>query len=699
MIQTATIKKSLPLTLKGVNIDGYGKKYSGKVRDYYVTDGVRILITTDRQSAFDVNLGFIPYKGSVLNRLSAFWFTKTAHIVPNHLIAVPDPNVMIARDCRPIPVEMVVRGYISGVTKTSIWYSYERGERLIYGLRFPEGLRKNQRLPEPVITPTTHGGGKGGHDERLTREEIIRRGIVPEKLYRQMERSAISLFKFGSKWAKRHGLILVDTKYEFGLYKGKLLLMDEVHTPDSSRFWKADSYETRFKKGLEPENFDKEFLRLWYVNHGYRGDGEPPAMPESLAVALSKRYQDVYEKLTGTRFSVPAYPAETRVVTSINGYFGKKVPHHHVGKSRKRLTYKQSGVNYDAFDKWKKLSQQLGARTARNLHAFGGKELAGSRGESAYVWEEQNCYRAFVVEGLGTKNLVADEMQKLSGKSYYRELAQDTVAMIVNDMITLGALPQVVNAYFAVGSSDWFGDETRISDLVRGWQHACMLAGAAWGGGETPVLKGVISPEAIDLAGSAVGVIKPKRNLLTGDMIRAGDAIVCIQSSGIHANGLTLARSIAGRLPKGYRTPLPSGISYGEALLTPTHIYVQLLRSLQRSGIDLHYAVNVTGHGWRKLMRARENFTYVIGKTPDVPEIFRFLQQQSGLSDSEMYGTFNMGVGFVLYAPLVQCKKVIRIAGENGLYAWISGHVEQGAKAVHLADKGIVFSADTLDIR
>lgn len=699
MLTSQTIKKALPHTLTGVSLEGYGKKFSGKVRDYYVTDGVRILITTDRQSAFDVNLGYIPYKGAVLNQLSAFWFTKTKQIVPNHMLAVPDPNVMIVRDCLPIPVEMVVRGYISGVTKTSIWYSYEKGERIIYRLRFPDGLRKNQKLPDPVITPTTHGSGKGGHDERLTRDEIIKQGIVSKKLYHQMEHASIALFKFGSNWAKKHGLILVDTKYEFGLYKGKLMLIDEIHTPDSSRFWKADTYAARFRAGLEPENFDKEFLRLWYVRHGYQGDGKPPVMPTHLAVALSKRYIAVYEKLTGMRFGFFPYPADARVAKSVSTYFRSAIPNSHESKPVKHLTYKQSGVDYDAFDKWKKKSQELGISTASNLHSFGAKELAASRGESAYIWEEKDGYRAFVIEGLGTKNLVADEMRERTGKSYYRELAQDTVAMIVNDMITLGALPEVVNAYFAVGDSVWFEDIKRITDLLLGWQHACKLAGAVWGGGETPVLKDVISRGAIDLAGSAIGIIRPKKNLLTGKKIRAGDAIICIESSGIHANGITLARTIAGRLPEGYRTKLPSGVSYGEALMTPTHIYVPLIRSLQKAGADLHYAVNVTGHGWRKLMRAREEFSYVIEKTPDAAEIFRFIQKHSGLSDAEMYGTFNMGVGFVLYAPPKECAKIIRIAKKNRLRAWVCGHIEKGEKAVRFTDCGITFSSQSLGIR
>lgn len=310
--------------LKTINLPEYGKKLHGKVRDFYIKDGIRVIITTDRQSAFDVVLGHIPYKGAVLNLLSSFWFDTTSDIVPNHKIAVPHPNVLIAHNTNPIPIEMIVRGYISGVTKTSIWYSYEQGERLIYDIRFPEGLKKNQRLPKPVITPTTHGGGKGGHDERLTREEIIKRNIVPKKLYEQMEKAALALFDRGTKICKKHGLILVDTKYEFGLYKGKLMLIDEIHTPDSSRFWIAKTYPSRFLRGLEPENFDKEFLRLWYAKRGYRGDGKPPKMNKQLIVDLATRYMSVYEKISEKKFKPYTYPVEEAIRKQIKNYMGRK---------------------------------------------------------------------------------------------------------------------------------------------------------------------------------------------------------------------------------------------------------------------------------------------------------------------------------------------------------------------------------------
>lgn len=313
MVSREKILESLPKVLKGLDLPDLGQKMSGKVRDVWVDGERRITVTTDRQSAFDRMLGYIPFKGTVLNELAGWWFEQTADIVPNHVIKVPDPNALISHNTQMIPVEMVVRGYMSGVTNTSIWGSYERGEREIYGLKFPDGLRKNDSLPHPVITPTTHGSGKGGHDERLTRRQILEQGLVSTTLYDQMERVALELFAFGSKRARERGLVLVDTKYEFGLYKGKLMLIDEIHTPDSSRFWKADTYEARRAAGEEPENFDKEFIRLWYAKAGYTGEGEPPAMDPELAVAASQHYIRAYEMLTGNTFEGYDYPIAERV--------------------------------------------------------------------------------------------------------------------------------------------------------------------------------------------------------------------------------------------------------------------------------------------------------------------------------------------------------------------------------------------------
>lgn len=317
MVYTKTITAAIPVTLKTIDIHNSAKKYQGKVRDFWIKGNKRILVTTDRLSAFDVILGFIPFKGALLNLLSEFWFKKTKQIIANHMISVPDPNVMIAYNCKPISVEMVVRGYMTGVTKTSIWYSYNRGDRIIYGIKFPDGLKKNQKLPKPVITPTTHGGGKSGHDDRLTREEIIKHKLVPSKLYSKMEKVALKLYQYGSKLCDRCGLVLVDTKYEFGLHRGKLMLIDEIHTPDSTRFWLSKTYKARIKKGLEPENFDKEFLRLWYAKKGYLGDGPPPSMPKDLIIAVAKRYIAVYEKITGKNFEPVSYPLEKNILNNL----------------------------------------------------------------------------------------------------------------------------------------------------------------------------------------------------------------------------------------------------------------------------------------------------------------------------------------------------------------------------------------------
>jgi phosphoribosylaminoimidazole-succinocarboxamide synthase len=317
MLTCEDIIAAIPHALSGADLPGLGPKLRGKVRDIYRRDGQRILITTDRLSAFDRVLGLVPYKGQVLNQLSAFWFEATRHIVPNHVLSVPDPNVTIARECRPYPVEVIVRGYITGVTTTSLWYHYERGARELYGLRLPDGLRKNDPLSRPIITPTTKA--ESGHDERLTRDEIIARGLVAADTWEQIEAAALALFAYGQEVARRAGLILVDTKYEFGEWQGRPMLIDEVHTPDSSRFWRAESYAERLAAGLEPENFDKEFIRLWYAERGYRGDGDPPPWPTELAVQASLRYIRVYEMLTGQGFVPAAYPAGPRIQAALEG--------------------------------------------------------------------------------------------------------------------------------------------------------------------------------------------------------------------------------------------------------------------------------------------------------------------------------------------------------------------------------------------
>ncbi len=293
-------------------------KISGKVRDWYpLTDNRRLLVTTDRLSAFDRILTSIPFKGQVLNQLSAWWFENTTDIIQNHIIQVPDPNAVTVKDAQPLKVEVIVRGYITGVTKTALWYRYALGERDIYGYSFPNNLRKNQELPEAIITPTTKGG-PGSHDERLSCAEVTGTNLVNEDDWEKIQRAALQLFKYGQAVASKAGLILVDTKYEFGkLDNGDVILIDEVHTPDSSRFWNADSYNERFESSQEPENFDKEFIRLAYSARGFVGDGEVPDMPEDLWVSASEKYISIYEKITGNQFIPGSYPVNQRLENNL----------------------------------------------------------------------------------------------------------------------------------------------------------------------------------------------------------------------------------------------------------------------------------------------------------------------------------------------------------------------------------------------
>ena len=313
------------MVLKTVDLPFLGKKEQGKVRDIYTKDGEKILITTDRISAFDRVLGFIPCKGQILNQLSQFWFEKTKSCIPNHMISVPDPNVMIGKLCRPIPIEIVVRGYITGVTKTSLWYNYNLGKRFLYGYRFPDGLKKNQKLSEPILTPTTRATAVGGHDEPIDRQTILDRKIIDARLYNLVEKTAIALFKKGTQICEKAGLILVDTKYEFGLDNGKLTLIDEIHTPDSSRFWVKETYKERIEKGLEPENFDKEFFRIWFVKQGYNGQGTPPKLTEDFTRQVSRRYIKTYEMLTGKGLVKDNRPIADRIRQNLSRYYANVV--------------------------------------------------------------------------------------------------------------------------------------------------------------------------------------------------------------------------------------------------------------------------------------------------------------------------------------------------------------------------------------
>lgn len=364
-----------------------------------------------------------------------------------------------------------------------------------------------------------------------------------------------------------------------------------------------------------------------------------------------------------------------------------------------KISYSSTGVNYNVMDPVKKLAQAAGQQTSKNLLNFGAKEVGSSRGESAYVWEEEDSYRTLVIEGLGTKNLVADKMAKITGKTYYEKVAQDTVAAIVNDIITVGAMPQVINAYFGSGGPQWFSDTKRSQALVEGWAKACESAGVTWGGGETPGLAGIINPDTVDLAGACTGIIKPKSRLIVGNKLQKEDAILLIESSGIHANGLSLARAVAEKLPQGYATKLPDGNMYGEVLLAPAHIYVKLIQDLLDRGVDIHYMVNITGHGWRKLMRANLDFTYLITQAPPIPPIFNFIQEHSGSTDEEMYGNFNMGTGFAVYLPANQVATAEKIAREHNLQSWNAGIIQEGEKQVIIEPNNITFKSSSLDLR
>ncbi|MFH2028609.1 MAG: phosphoribosylaminoimidazolesuccinocarboxamide synthase [Nanoarchaeota archaeon] len=312
MISDEIIKEQIKFTLKETDLSGLGEKYKGKVRDVYVSDDKVFLISTDRQSAFDRNLANIPFKGQVLTQTSAFWFEHTKDIVKNHVIDVPDPNVVVCKKMKVFPVEFVVRGYITGVTSTAAWTAYSKGERKFCGNILPEGMKKNQKFDKPIITPTTKSDE---HDEKISAEEIVSRGLMTQEQWDYVADKALKLFERGTEIATNNGLILVDTKYEFGYDEdGEIYLIDEIHTPDSSRYWIKESYGEKFAKGEEPENIDKEFLRLWFKEHcdPYKDETLPDA-PEELVIELSKRYIQLFEMITGEEFEAEAGDVSQRI--------------------------------------------------------------------------------------------------------------------------------------------------------------------------------------------------------------------------------------------------------------------------------------------------------------------------------------------------------------------------------------------------
>jgi phosphoribosylformylglycinamidine cyclo-ligase len=364
----------------------------------------------------------------------------------------------------------------------------------------------------------------------------------------------------------------------------------------------------------------------------------------------------------------------------------------------KKLDYHQS-VDYSQADPLKILAQKQGLETARNM-PFGYNEVSGTRGESAYVFQMGEQWGALVQEGLGTKSVIAQAVYESTGSaSGFRNVAQDTVACIINDLVSVGATPVVLNAYWSSSSYEWLTDKKLAEDFIKGWRQACDMAGVTWGGGETQSLSGVVAEGALEFAGSAFGVIRQEKHLVQGKKLKAGDAIVLVESTGPHANGISLIRQIAEQLPEGYQTKLSSGQTLGGAALEPSHIYASLVKELQAAEIDIHYLSNITGHGWRKLMRASEPFSYVMSEIPPAHEIFDFIAEQSGNSIEEMYGNYNMGAGYAVYVPADQASKVLGIAAEENLKAWIAGEVKEGPKQVIIKPKDITFAGDSLEMR
>jgi phosphoribosylformylglycinamidine cyclo-ligase len=362
-----------------------------------------------------------------------------------------------------------------------------------------------------------------------------------------------------------------------------------------------------------------------------------------------------------------------------------------------KLSYHKS-VNYSIADPAKVLAQKEGQATAKNL-PYGFKEVEGTRGESAYVFNMGDMYGALVQEGLGTKSLIAQSIYKDTGKSYFADIAKDTVATFVNDLISVGATPVVSNAYWSSSSYDWLADKKLTTDFIKGWRAACDEAGIAWGGGETQSLSGIIQEGVLELAGSAFGVIKDKKRLMQSSNLKAGDSILLIESSGVHANGISLLREIVKNLKNGYQTKLSDGSLFGETILAPTHLYAKLLQEFFDDGLELHYLSNLTGHGWRKLMRAANEFSYVINEVPEPAPLFDFIAEHAGNDEKEMYGNYNMGAGYAVYLPKEDAAKAQKIATKIGFKSWIAGSVEKGPKQVVIKPKNIIFEEKSLEVR
>lgn len=368
-------------------------------------------------------------------------------------------------------------------------------------------------------------------------------------------------------------------------------------------------------------------------------------------------------------------------------------------KKIKRDPYAQAGVDYKNLDAAKKLAQKSSITTSKYLQELGFAEVSESRGESAFVWDQSDMYMASALECLGTKSLVADEMYKLTGKSYYDIIAQDTVATVINDLAASGAKPLALHAFWGLYNDEWLLDKKRTGDFIKGWKTACELSGVTWGGGETPSLTGVIQKGSVVLAASATGIIKPKSRLINCDDLKQNDRIILVKSNGVNANGISLARVVARKLKQGYATKMPSGQMYGEGILTQSNLYSKLIQNLLNGEINIHYVSNITGHGLRKIMRATKKLSYVVEKLFIPQEIFTFIQEKAELSDYDAYDTYNMGQDYAIFVPDKQVKKTQEIIKKTGFESIDAGYIEKGPRQVVIQPKKITYTAETLNLR
>jgi phosphoribosylformylglycinamidine cyclo-ligase len=367
-------------------------------------------------------------------------------------------------------------------------------------------------------------------------------------------------------------------------------------------------------------------------------------------------------------------------------------------RARASTSYSAAGVDYDALDAGKRMAMAKALSTSSLLEARGGRALDASRGEPAFVFEHGGETLAFVVEGLGTKSIIARHVLEGQGIDRFDAVAYDTVAAILNDLCCVGALPLVVNAYFATGASEWYLQEQRLASLLEGWRSACARAGCVWGGGESPSLPGMLAEHDIELAGAAVGAVPAGRSPILGERLGVGDEIVLVASSGLHANGASLARLVAERLPDGYATLLADGATFGEALLEPSVMYVPLIAALLEAEIDVTYLSHVTGHGLLKLMRPAKELSYRVERLPEVPPVLSFLAEHAGMDAQAAYSTFNMGCGYAVYCAGGSGKRIVEIAECLGLRALLAGSVEEGPRQVLLEPVGVRFGSERLEL-